>query len=360
MDFELVGSGAYGNVYLTGENTVTKRQRESDSAYRELLMYNMLEHSNIPVISNVKKSAGYIYFDMERLVCIEDIVSELNMVEKHKIFKELVGLVEYLAYKGVYHQDIRPSNILFDPETKKPYLIDYGFANSDFTVRGCWTDPKVSEYFYINIKTPPKEMFIAGDIWSLGLFGVWLFVDQDIYEWVRGFDDECMDIIYVLKGRFGNGLRSAHLDLDGLDEELVNNLDGLMSSDICKRLEALDNIYQVTLKDMEIWDYPVVMPNDIKEYVYNQYGLDNMEIYDKDSAIIVIKDILYRIEHSRKPEKIKLLYQLYDDVLPKCYQDINNQKFWTTCVDKLIEINNDSEVDISDLYERRIDEVKNL
>lgn len=44
------------------------------------------------------------------------------------IFRQLMLAVGYMHSRGKAHRDLKLENILFDPETKKIKIIDFGFS----------------------------------------------------------------------------------------------------------------------------------------------------------------------------------------------------------------------------------------
>ena len=397
---ERLDSGSYGTIYEKDDNTVTKCQPcYRDAAYREVLMYKELKHPNILEISDVGISHGesnkYIHFNMKFLVpLLEYIESDTPTTIRWKIFQELASVVMYLGCRGVHHQDIRPQNIVVDPVTHTPYLIDFGFCGDNYTVRSGWTDPYVSEYYYTFRKTPPFEMLRYADIWSLGLLGVWLFVDSDIYSWSCGYDDECMDIVYPLRGRFGWGLRKANFDLDNVDNHLIDLLDRMMGQELKERTVALFEIHPITADQLEEWDNPIdlkmfnkmdskAMLNRVMEVydildepyfpkIYSIFGsamgvcdyvkaVKQCVINNKQDALKVVQDILDANERVRgKESKVEIVKVLYNEVLPKCHDLLDTARFWKVVAEKLEDFKNEDSATFSEMYERDIDTIKGL
>jgi cell division control protein 7 len=51
---------------------------------------------------------------------------DLNEI-KHYMYSLLTSL-KHLSSKGIVHRDVKPSNFLYDPETRTGLLIDFGLS----------------------------------------------------------------------------------------------------------------------------------------------------------------------------------------------------------------------------------------
>lgn len=49
---------------------------------------------------------------------------------KHYVYELLIGL-KNLKDLGIYHRDIKPGNFLYNPDTKRGMIIDFGLAEID-------------------------------------------------------------------------------------------------------------------------------------------------------------------------------------------------------------------------------------
>ena len=49
---------------------------------------------------------------------------------KHYLIELLIGL-KNLKDLGIYHRDIKPGNFLYNPDTRKGMIIDFGLAELD-------------------------------------------------------------------------------------------------------------------------------------------------------------------------------------------------------------------------------------
>ena len=422
-----IGRGGYGTIVEDPDDPtmVIKCQlTHNDSPYREVLMYHWLDHPNIPKISGMEIITSqygkeYLHFKMKKLVPLKEYYEQIEGDDtKWKIYLGIISVVTYLCRKVVHHQDIRPSNILVDPDNGTPYLIDFGLANDTYTVRAGWVDPAISEYYYTKKESPPCQMMIGGNVWSLGLLGIWLFIDNEIYDWAQATDDEIgpsTDIAYLLKGRFGWGLRKANLDLEDIEDSIIDLIDRFMGPSFKERIRALRDIQTDRIDTLIKRDNQINMDefNDLdttqakKDYVLRLFEDEKIDIYipppkvlvstsvsynaqkdevvrcfhnaklqntidyvknirqipirSKEEAVKVMRDILDATDSVRGTEnKVKLVYLIYDDVLPKCYGYISSVRFWTTCIFKLEEFEKVPNADMSDLVSRRMKELEEV
>ncbi len=207
-----------------------------DGIYRELVVLDQLDHPNIPKPQDVEYSRGYhgpkqyIHYSLPRCVQLTDIVETLDVNVKRQIFMDIGSAVAYITSKGIYHQNISPNSIYIDLKTLTPYLLNYTYANFCFTNRASWVDPEINQEYYTTWVDPEVSKMVSGNIWSLGFLGVWMFIDQSVYDWAEErADDETIDIAYVVKGRFGFGLHRANLELVNVPESIIGIIDLLMS-----------------------------------------------------------------------------------------------------------------------------------
>jgi len=418
---------SYSATYdcFKSNTTIICSPGDDNHTLRNLLLNKILNHPNILPVENVSVSPqnvpvvstsgeevfAYDSFHIQyaNLIPLDEYIYShtLSFNTKQKIFLDIAHVITYLCYKGIYHQNIHPSNIYIDPITKIAYLSNFGDANSNHILTAYWIDPAISELNFTNQgELINNEILISGNVWSLGLLGVWLFIDDNIYDWASGIDDEEMDIVYFLKGRFNKGLEKAHLNLNDIPMDMINLLDDFMHPLIEIRFQALGDYIDVSDDMMKEWGEDAI---DITQF--NEWDLDKRikhvcDVYDivilyhvvhrvsvvstlniidnkpeiaersknvliddyvnnmksliiecKNESIIVVKDVLTAIEVTpSKSDKLKLFYLLYDHVLPKCYNHIDSRIFWKKVIDKLHETSDLH--DIADLKSRRLTELK--
>ena len=145
-DFEIlntIGSGSFSTVLRAqdknGRIFALKKlfwNNSPDRIVKEIRWIQKMDHPNI-----VKLYASYRTQDQATLV--------MNYVE-HTSFRQLLpqmngfliaqymrGLLEALAYmheNKIIHRDVKPANFLFDPNTGKGCLIDFGLCEADLHI----------------------------------------------------------------------------------------------------------------------------------------------------------------------------------------------------------------------------------
>ena len=120
----------------------------------------------------------------------------LNIYEKELIIFHLCKNLKLLHDNGISHKDIKPDNIRIDSDTKKAYLIDYGFACLDKLpdFKSCrdakygsplYSSPELNHYSDLASKYSDrfkKDIYSKSiDLWSLGLLFYELLNDNEIY-----------------------------------------------------------------------------------------------------------------------------------------------------------------------------------
>ena len=110
---------------------------------------------------------------------LEKMADKLGMcsLEEEKQHHVLIGICKGLGHlneKGIVHHDIKPANIVYNPSTCMPRIIDFGMACS---TAQCTTDATFGTPHYM----PPEVLFLSrrthkGDVWGAGV--VLLYVSR--------------------------------------------------------------------------------------------------------------------------------------------------------------------------------------
>ena len=70
-------------------------------------------------------------------------LTKLNLTEIKHYMKTLLVAVDHLASMGVMHRDIKPTNFLYDPDTRTGLLIDFGLSEIEVDLNGFPRNPKL-------------------------------------------------------------------------------------------------------------------------------------------------------------------------------------------------------------------------
>ncbi|TRY63873.1 hypothetical protein TCAL_00887 [Tigriopus californicus] len=216
-DTKVIGNGSFGVVYQaklceTGEMVAIKKVlQDKRFKNRELQIMRRLEHCNIVKLmyffytSGEKKDEIYLNLVLEFIPETLYKVARQYSKSKHTIPVTFIKLYMYqlfrsLAYihsQGICHRDIKPQNLLLDPDSGILKLCDFGSAKH--LVRG---EPNVS-YICSRYYRAPELIFGATDyttnidVWSAGCVFAELMLGQPIFPGDSGVD-QLVEIIKVL------------------------------------------------------------------------------------------------------------------------------------------------------------------
>ena len=122
-----------------------KTESEKEMFSNEASIIAQLNHPNITPIIDLGETADFFYFVMNLIdgYDLNDLIRKrrrhpivlkrtLSLYETFKSIIPVVDALDFAHHEGVVHCDIKPSNILLEERTGRPYLSDFGIAfNSD-------------------------------------------------------------------------------------------------------------------------------------------------------------------------------------------------------------------------------------
>ncbi|XP_073787031.1 glycogen synthase kinase 3 alpha a isoform X2 [Danio rerio] len=185
--------------------------REHHGANRELQIMRKLDHCNIVRLRYFFYCSGEKKDEVYLNLVLDYVPETVYRVARHfskaktiipifyvKVYMyQLFRSLAYIHSQGVCHRDIKPQNLLVDPETAVLKLCDFGSAKQ--LVRG---EPNVS-YICSRYYRAPELIFGATDytsnidIWSAGCVLAELLLGQPIFPGDSGVD-QLVEIIKVL------------------------------------------------------------------------------------------------------------------------------------------------------------------
>ncbi|XP_052025000.1 glycogen synthase kinase-3 alpha isoform X1 [Apodemus sylvaticus] len=178
---------------------------------RELQIMRKLDHCNIVRLRYFFYSSGEKKDELYLNLVLEYVPETVYRVARHftkakliipiiyvKVYMyQLFRSLAYIHSQGVCHRDIKPQNLLVDPDTAVLKLCDFGSAKQ--LVRG---EPNVS-YICSRYYRAPELIFGATDytssidVWSAGCVLAELLLGQPIFPGDSGVD-QLVEIIKVL------------------------------------------------------------------------------------------------------------------------------------------------------------------
>jgi len=212
-----IGTGTFGVVFQAklheGNETVAIKKVLQDRRYknRELLMIRRLHHFNIVTLHYFYYSNGLKKDDVYLNLILEYVPDTLSKVLRRygknhqnlpifyvKLFMfQLLSALEYLHSLGICHRDIKPQNLLIDPDPGVLKLCDFGCAKH--LVRG---EPSVSYVCSRNYRAP--ELIFGAidystkiDVWSAGCILGEMLLGRIIFPGESGVD-QLVEIIKVM------------------------------------------------------------------------------------------------------------------------------------------------------------------
>ncbi len=293
QNIALIGKGAYGFVFggedEHGQSQVFKfsrinlPQHVQDRLAEEADIQRQLSHRRIPKIIGYYKIKRQSIVHMQRApgIDLEQLSFQRGPLSSELVVKIAIQLVEILSYlrdikqhekgKPYVHGDIKPSNVVFDPETEKVYLVDWGSAvPAQLDVYGQTTANNIMDLMSSDLQNSNARL---GDVYFIG------------HEQISGemssprFDEQGLAAtLYALASgqscRYGSGVITP--SSLGLPKLLAKILLGMLSKDRKTRNKAGDYFFRhlALLKNTVMAEPP--LPIEIKPLVpvwcknYNQ------------------------------------------------------------------------------------------
>lgn len=218
-DTRVIGNGSFGVVYQarlvspTPAEMVAIKKVLQDKRFknRELQIMRRLEHQNIVRLRYFFYSTGEKKDEVFLNLILEYIPETVYRVARHysrnrqpvpmlfvKLYVyQLFRALAYIHSFGICHRDIKPQNLLLDPDTAVLKLCDFGSAKH--LVRG---EPNVA-YICSRYYRAPELIFGAQDyttsidVWSSGCVLAELLMGQPIFPGESGVD-QLVEIIKIL------------------------------------------------------------------------------------------------------------------------------------------------------------------
>lgn len=185
-----LGRGAMGVVYLGFDPHIARKvaiktldysqyQHEELAAvkqrfFNEAEAAGRLRHPNIVTVYDVGEDTDLAFIAMDYLAGqpLSDFVSEKTLlppIEVYRIAAEVAEALDYAHQENVVHRDIKPGNIMYDRETRKVTVTDFGIARIVNEQRTQTGDVFGSPLYMSPEQITGKKVAEPSDIFSLGV-----------------------------------------------------------------------------------------------------------------------------------------------------------------------------------------------
>ncbi|KAG8906869.1 hypothetical protein FRB99_005929 [Tulasnella sp. 403] len=211
----ILGSGAYGVVYLTLDTTSPPDQpvwyavkclakagldsRQRKFQRREIALHQLASaHPGIVTLHRVLEEAEWIFVvldfcpdgDLFAMITEQQLYLGNNALIK-SVFLQIVSAVEYCHDLGIYHRDLKPENILCRNGGTKLLVADFGLATSEkiSEAYGCGSSFYMSPECQGGVFDKSPYSTRANDVWALGVILINLTCGRNPWKQATVSDD---------------------------------------------------------------------------------------------------------------------------------------------------------------------------
>lgn len=214
---KIIAEGSYGIIYQKSKTIAVKEVPCDKSSLKEIYLYQQLSHPHIfRLISTKLSKAMSLKYGADQVLHLEmpyipRLTRNLGTAAEVSVARQLVDTIAYLHSRGIAHRDIHRKNILYDKDTGKAYLIDFGISSKLDSSRHNFALYMAPELYQASIDQTVIDLGKA-DVWSLGLALLDLIA-------IEGSTDDLssksyLTTYYAVKGKYGFGLQNTGMKYD--------------------------------------------------------------------------------------------------------------------------------------------------
>ncbi len=140
---DLLGGGGFGQVYRASDSRLDRDvalkvlrdarppARVIERFFREARAAAQLDHPNIVAVHDAGRDDGRCWIAYQyvrgRTLAFHRDEKTLSPRDAVKVVRALAGALEHAHARGVFHRDVKPANVIVDPDGR-PRLTDFGLA----------------------------------------------------------------------------------------------------------------------------------------------------------------------------------------------------------------------------------------
>lgn len=231
-----LGRGKYSDVYMAIDTTTDKlvvikllKPVRKVKISREICVLQALKGGPyiidlLDVCMDPMTKTPSLVTEFFSPISMKQIMLNLSDLEMRAYVYQVLVALDYCHSKGIMHRDVKPMNIIVDPETKTLKLIDWGL--SEYYIHEKEYNTRVSSRPY---KSP--ELLLnyqlydfSMDIWSLGCMLAAMMFKKDHFFLGKDNPDQLVKIVAVLGSEdFLEYIKKYQITIDAQDYVLYRN-----------------------------------------------------------------------------------------------------------------------------------------
>lgn len=337
-----LGMGGFGVAVLIKDDFSGKRlvvkivKRNGEVVNEKIILEEILQKKcfrHLLCLENYFEYKNFIIFVTDYLpgITLDKFIRECRAVREEDfeyIMFQLLYTLDYLHNTlNIAHLDLKPSNIMINPETFDIWIIDYGIScfRETCTVSGTLNYMSIENFLAFKNRSPlPKEFLKTGDIFSLGIVLLELFLGSNPYS------------IKYQPGKMPYG----EFNVNPI-RKCIRNFRTQTQADLMKIIQSMLNVdpkKRPTPKDIYLGfttSLERYKSQNIQQFI-TQFKSENIFPEIKYSIIYTILDFLIEL-----PRKYTILEEM-----AIVFKRLENKKF--TDLDNIL----------NDIYDERIDKIE--
>ena len=231
-----IGRGKYSEVF-EGINVLNDlpciikvlKPVKMKKIYREVkILKNLTGGPNViallDIVRDSKSKIPALIFEQIRNVDFRILYPKFTIADIQHYFTQLLIALDYSHSMGIMHRDVKPQNIMIDPQTRKLRLIDWGLAEfyhsgMDYNVRVASRYHKGPELL-INLQQYDYSL----DLWSVGCMLAAIIFKKEYFFRGDSNTDQLVQIAKVL------GTKDLMAYVDKYDIKLSSEYDSILGN----------------------------------------------------------------------------------------------------------------------------------